>query len=157
MDPDLVSVYCNSENTQLLWYLSHKIWWRRMPWEWYNQTQIGHLQLLAHHLPPQYTFLLFDIPPKQAWRSALISVGSSSPVLPLTPRAWPTYFLIFPCFLRRVMPARCFSHYSGSGCRPSMIALHSLSLSHARCLSVWLTQSHTHTHTHACTLSTWTS
>lgn len=52
-----------------------------------NQTQIGHLQLLAHHLPPQYTSLVFDIPPKQALRSALISVGSSSPVLPLTPSA----------------------------------------------------------------------
>lgn len=51
---------------------------------------------------------MFDIPPKQALRSASISVGSSSAVLPLTPSAWPTYFLIFPCFLVRVMLARCF-------------------------------------------------
>lgn len=145
MADNLGSVYCNSKNTQLLWYLSCKIWWLRMPWEWYNQTQIGHLQLLACHLPPQYIFLVFNIPPKQALRSALISVGSSLPVLPLTPCAWPTYFLIFPCFLMRVMLARCFSHYSVSGCRPSMIALHSLSLSLAHCLSPWLTQTRTHT------------
>lgn len=143
MADNLGSIYCNTKNTQLLWYLSHKIWWRRMPWESYNQTQIGHIQLLARHLPPQNTFLVFDIPPKQALRSALISVGSSTPVLPLTPSAWPTYFLIFPCFLMRVMLARFFSHYSVSGWGPSMIALHSLSRL-AHCLSVWLTQTHTH-------------
>lgn len=128
MADNLVNIYCNCKNTQLLWYLSHKIWWRRKPGGWDNQTQIGHLELLARHLAPQHTFLLFDIPPKQASRSALISVGSSLPVLPLTPFAWPTYFLIFPCFLRRVMLARCFSHYSVSGSGPSMIALYSLSL-----------------------------
>lgn len=151
MAGNLDSIYCNSKNTQLLWYLAHKIWWQRMPWEWYNQTQTGHLQLLSRHLPPQYTFLVFDIPPKQASRSALISVGPSLPVLPLTPCAWPTYFLIFPCFLMRVMLARCFSHYNVSGCRPSMIALHSLSLAH--CLSLWLTE--THIDTHAYCLPEW--
>lgn len=135
---NLDSIYCKDKNTQLLWYLSHKIWWRRMPWELYNQTHLGRLQLLAHHLPPQHTFLVFDIPPKQASRSALISLGSASPVLPLTPSAWPTYFLIFLCFLMRVILTHCFSHYCVSGCRPSMIASHSFSLS--------LCDSHKHIH-----------
>lgn len=116
-----------------------------MPWEWYNQTQLGHLQLLAHHLPPQYTSLVFDIPPKQALRSALISVGSASPVLPLTPGAWPTYFLIFPCFLMRVILTHCFSHYCVCGCRPSMITSHSLSLAHV----LSLCDSHKQVHTHS--------
>lgn len=46
----------------------------------------------------QWAFLVFDIPPKQVLRGALISAGSSSPALPLMPCAWPTYFLIFPFF-----------------------------------------------------------
>lgn len=155
MANNLGSIYCNSKNTQLLWYLSRKIWWRRIPWERDNQTQTGHLQLLAHRLPPQYTFLVFDIPPKQALRCALISLVSSLPILPLMPSAWPTYFLIFPCFLMRVLLAHCFSHYNVSGCRPSMIALHRLSLSFA--LALAHSFSHCDSHAHIHTLSTWMS
>lgn len=148
MANNLGSIYCNSKNTQLLWYLSRKIWWRRIPWERDNQTQTGHLQLLAHRLPPQYTFLVFDIPPKQALRCALISLVSSLPILPLTPSAWPTYFLIFPCFLMRVLLAHCFSHYNVSGCRPSMIALHRLSLSFALALTHSFSHCDSHAHIH---------
>lgn len=73
---------------------------------------------------------------------------------PLIFSSFPFFFFFFFSVLKRVMLARCFSHYSGSGCRPSMIALHSLSFSlclsgsHVRCLSSWLTYKHTHTHTH---------
>lgn len=138
-------LYCNSKNTQLLSQLSYKIWWRQVSWELDNQTQRGHLQLSARHLPPQYIFLLFDIPLKQGLRCALISVGSSLPVLPLTPCVWPTYFLIFPCFLLRVMLARCFSHYSVSGCGPSMNTLHSLALILSFSPSPFLDDSQKHT------------
>lgn len=51
-------------------------------------------------------------------------------------------------FLKRVLLARCLSHYSGSGCRPSMIALHTLCLSPSRThrpLSMTHTQTHTRT------------
>lgn len=57
------------------------------------------------------------------------------------------FFFFFFSVLKRVMLARCFSHYSGSGCRPSMIALHSLSFSPGLTRIVSLHDSHTNTPT----------
>lgn len=116
----------------------------------------------SRHLLRYTQTSVFGIPPRQTLRCALISVGSFFlSDLPLTPCAWPTYFLIFPFFLGRVMLANCISHYSGSGCRPSMIAWHTQSLSPS--LSLFMTHTHalartnTHRSTRTKTLapSTW--
>lgn len=56
--------------------------------------------------------------------------------------------------------ALCFPHYSGSGCRPSMIALHRPPLSLSLCTHcLWTRVSHGHTHTHTCAraLAMWMS
>lgn len=99
-------------------------------------TEVNHSRTVAAFSCryPSQASQVFDIPPGLALRSASISVGSSLLVLPRLPRVWPTYFLIFPFFsfspsLRRVTLARCFSHYSGSGYRPNMIAPQTLPLS----------------------------
>lgn len=114
-----------------------------MTWSNRNRTSAA----FSRHLPRYTQTSVFGIPPKQTLRCALISVGSFFlSDLPLTPCAWPTYFLIFPFFLGRVMLANCFSHYSGSGCRPSMIAWQTQSLSPS--LSLFMTHTHARAHKH---------
>ena len=65
---NLCNIYCNSINTQLFGYLISQ---DLMTGKGYNQTQIGRFQLLACHLAPRHTSLVFDIPPKQGSRSSI--------------------------------------------------------------------------------------